>query len=716
MDVVTSHKIRPAGRHLLTIGRELIHDNYAAVVELVKNAYDADSAIVNIKFRAFDDQSGYTIVISDYGHGMSNDDVLNKWLVPSTQDKLNRQKSPSGRILQGSKGVGRYAASILGNDLHLKTVSKGEKTTVDVDWSSFERAQYLDDVEIIVKTSKTFQTDGTELTIKGNEDLLLTWEQEQFKNLRNELKKLKSPISDFLDKDEFKISLKIENFPDVDNLDEYIEPYPLINLFDYRITGKINENGKGVLTYSSQRARNMVEEEIAFDNKENTGCGELDLDIRVYDREADAIASLIKRGFKDESGDYVGKNEARHILNMNNGIGVYRSGFRLRPLGDIDFDWLKLNNRRVQNPSMRIGNNQVIGYVQIQSEHKSGLIEKSARDGLKENKSFSQLKVITTEIIKLLEIRRFNFRMKAGLSRSASKVENDLQTLFSFEELKRKIKTKLTNSGIHKRTIDDITQIINVEEKQKNKAIQNIREAVAVYQSKATLGQLVNVIFHEGGRPIQYFKNQLPNLEHMIKMYQKTGNTERLKTILTTVEGFSLNLDFFIQLFNTLDPLISKKRGAKKSVHLKKLMDDVFSIFKNQLEGYGINTKIKGTTAFKILAWEQDLYTIFTNLVDNSIYWISKKESDQREITIEIMTDGEKLLHIDYRDTGPGIEPNLIESGVIFEPSFTTKPDGMGLGLAIASEAAKRNNLNLMVFESENGVYFRLQCIMEDDI
>ena len=104
MNTDTTYKIRPAGRHLLTIGRDLIQDNYAAVIELVKNAYDADSPHVDIEFSASPDHSGYTIIIADHGHGMSRDDVANKWLVPSTQDKVERHKSPAGRTLQGSKG------------------------------------------------------------------------------------------------------------------------------------------------------------------------------------------------------------------------------------------------------------------------------------------------------------------------------------------------------------------------------------------------------------------------------------------------------------------------------------------------------------------------------------------------------------------------------------------------------------------------------------
>ena len=166
-----------------------------------------------------------------------------------------------------------------------------------------------------------------------------------------------------------------------------------------------------------QKVRNAVDENIPFSFGAPTGCGELIFDIRVYDRESKAIDSLIQRGLKDESDNSVGKNEAKRLLNFFNGIGVYRNGFRVRPLGDAEFDWLKLNYRRVQNPSLRIGSNQVIGYVKIQSENQSGLIEKSARDGLKENEAFERLKEVAKEVIAELETRRFNYRSNAGLSR-----------------------------------------------------------------------------------------------------------------------------------------------------------------------------------------------------------------------------------------------------------------------------------------------------------
>ena len=716
-----TYKIRPAGRHLLTIGRDLIQDNYAAVIELVKNAYDADSPDVSIEFRKSPDRSGYSIVISDHGHGMSRDDVINKWLVPSTQDKIKRQNSPSGRPLQGSKGVGRYAASVLGKDMFLETVTRsGEKTMIFLEWKDFEEAQYLDDVNILVETTQTSEPQGTRLIMNGNNQHLVRWNKDRFDKLRFELKKLTSPIirtlSHEASSDVFRISLRVEGFPNVSDIKETVEPYPLLELFDYRIVGYISTEGKGMLTYSSQKARNIVDQKIPFDFGNPTDCGELDIDIRVYDREPKSIDSLIKRGFKDEFGNYVEKNQARQILNANNGIAVYRNGFRIRPLGDAEFDWLKLNARRIQTPTRCIGSNQVIGYVQIQSEHQSGLIEKSARDGLLENQAFEQLKAVTEEVLAELEILRYIYRKKEGLSRHSIKVDRDLQGLFSSDTLKQNIQTQLTKGEVDRTTADEIIELIKQDAEEKNKVVEEIREVVAIYQAQAVLGKIVRVILHEGSKPIAYFNNQIDNLKYWCKSFQKTKDPLKLEKIETIANGILQNAEVFVKLFRRLDPLAAGKRGRKKLLEMKKTIEGTLSVFENEMKLCNVFANVNGPDHFKFSAWEQDIYAIFTNLVDNSLYWISEKESLRRKISIDIKIEGSTLVYIDYRDTGPGIDVAHIDNEVIFEPDFTTKPGGgSGLGLAIAGEAADRNDLELLAFESNDGAHFRLQPKMENE-
>ena len=243
-------KIRPAGRHILTIGRDLIQDPYAAVVELVKNAYDADATDAYLLFEKFKNTTTgndeIKIAISDNGHGMTRSVVTDNWMVPSTDDKQIRKISPNGRVMQGRKGIGRYASGILGDDLFLETVSNGEKTSLLVNWADFENAKYLSDVDILIETKKEKVPNGTTLVMTGSEAFLCEWDDEQFRQLTHELKKLMTPLVDTkVSKDDnFNIFLTITNFGSIDTNKEKIEPFPLFDLYDYKISGKVESNEK----------------------------------------------------------------------------------------------------------------------------------------------------------------------------------------------------------------------------------------------------------------------------------------------------------------------------------------------------------------------------------------------------------------------------------------------------------------------------------------
>ena len=91
----------------------------------------------------------------------------------------------------------------------------------------------------------------------------------------------------------------------------------------------------------------------------------------------------------------------------------------------------------------------------------SDLEEKSARDGLKENQPYRNLRDITGKVINLLETRRFTFRRSEGLSRSGLKVERELEGIFSFEEMKDGVRLALGKNGV-----EEIIEIsLNTEEK-----------------------------------------------------------------------------------------------------------------------------------------------------------------------------------------------------------------------------------------------------------
>lgn len=710
--------IRPAGRHLFTIGEDLIQDKYAAIVELVKNSYDADSSDVTIIFDKRQEEK-ITITIEDHGHGMTLADVEKKWLVPSTDNKLRGRTSPKGRIMQGKKGIGRYAANILGDDLLMETTNEeGETTTVYIDWEMFFRHEYLDQVEILIESEYTGKPSGTILVMNriiDINDVNRDWSISDIDSLRFELKKLIPPQTDSTYDHSFLMKLKTYGYFDSDEyeINEEISPYPIRELYDYRISGQIDKQGLGTLKFENKKIA-KIEEEIDF-NFGPTNCGTINVDIRVYDRDRDGIEQLIRRGLKDEiSGNYVSNIEARRLLNEVNGIGVYRNGFRIRPLGNPENDWLKLNEQRVQNPSMKIGSNQVIGYVHIESEEKSGLEEKSARDGLKNNDHYKSLRFLTQKIILELEKRRFSYRRKMTKPSMENKIEKEIDRLYDYSALENNVSNFLNKSGIPNDQVEVVKSFIAKEAEQKNEVVESIRKTVAIYQGQATIGKIVNIVLHEGRRPLNYFKNQIPNLKFWMERNISDPSDATQEKVLQITQGITENSNSFVTLFNKLDPLSSKRKTTKNIFDLPKAILKAIDIFSFEFELKGIDISYEMPSVLDFYGWEQDVITIFTNLIDNSLYWMDSVKVEEKRIKI-IVTNVEKNIQIDYFDSGPGIEKYLLDDALIFDPDFSAKSEGSGLGLPISGEAADRNGFSLTALENETGAHFRLDFEYNDE-
>ena len=79
-----------------------------------------------------------------------------------------------------------------------------------------------------------------------------------------------------------------------------------------------------------------------------------------------------------------------------------------------------------------------------------------------------------------------------------------------------------------------------------------------------------------------------------------------------------------------------------------------------------------------------ELQQVLVNLIENSVYWLSRSRKKAKTIDISVSQNEDSSLSVIVEDSGPGIPDDNVE--LIFHPYFTTKPDGGGLGLAIAGE------------------------------
>ena len=124
------------------IGRENVSRLDGAVLELVKNTYDADATMCFIYY----EKETSTLYIGDNGIGMTKDIILKHWMTIGSSSKKLNYKTKKGRIQTGAKGIGRFALDRIADNCSMITVSDEERLLWNVDWSSFEFGQRITDI------------------------------------------------------------------------------------------------------------------------------------------------------------------------------------------------------------------------------------------------------------------------------------------------------------------------------------------------------------------------------------------------------------------------------------------------------------------------------------------------------------------------------------------------------------------------------------------
>ena len=124
----TSMPFRPKAQILLQLGEQLIKSESIAILELIKNSYDADATSVMVTMNDVDDREKGTIEIVDNGTGMDLYTVQNIWMEPGNTHKkeivATSKRSALGRLPIGEKGIGRFGVHKLGKKIEMVTRSK----------------------------------------------------------------------------------------------------------------------------------------------------------------------------------------------------------------------------------------------------------------------------------------------------------------------------------------------------------------------------------------------------------------------------------------------------------------------------------------------------------------------------------------------------------------------------------------------------------------
>jgi signal transduction histidine kinase len=451
-------------RVVYQLGEELVTNELQALLELVKNAYDADARSVRISIdtrvgpgdeSSFPEAQGL-IVVEDNGEGMDAEAIESGWLLVSSS--LKRAMKLAGKVTQkhkrtplGDKGLGRLSAQRLGDNLEIYTrrIAEPIERYVGVHWPDFLTAERLRDVPVLTRQILPPQREqGTRLVVSNLRNLSM-WEADDAPTqLATQLSRFISPYRGIRD---FGLGVSINDKPvDLAKIDEAIRRSARVQfafIFDgqtLRIDGKCRlnmfqpsyrarpedrlffrqyvraDNGRQLRDFLAERLAHGAAADLAFHPSKEPGWY-LEFGQSIDIGPISDIVRLNDGSFANP-GPFYGEVEGYQLDPDENlaaertnvdyvkslaGIRVFRDGFGIQ----LSHDWLNLARSWTSAPSWySLRPDNTLGFVEISAAENANLQETSDREGFKESPYTKNFQTILQRFVKHANVAQTQLR------------------------------------------------------------------------------------------------------------------------------------------------------------------------------------------------------------------------------------------------------------------------------------------------------------------
>lgn len=700
-----------SARTAILLGRESISSPIVAVLELVKNAYDADAKSVTVRFRKASGPEGRIEIIDD-GYGMTLEDIETKWMVIGTRHKQREPVSPGGRTRVGEKGIGRFALDRLASQTIVETTPKTEESEeveptyrLIIDWNKFENtSEALQDIRHPIELLERREENGTCLLLTNLRD---SWKRRDYDRLYRDLAVLVPPFASRTVS--FSIYLDCDEAEDISG--RIRSPMAEAALFKMRATlSKENHVRIIILTRDDspdgefrifRRYRRTWKE--LFDLPEGQlaepQCGPLEFDFYFY----------LRGGKEAVQGVDVTLGRLREFLDIYGGVRIYRDGFRVKPYGDQGGagDWLRLSARREQYPDgvrdesgrWVVGENQVAASVFISRDRNPDLADQTNRQGLFDNQAFRDMRSFVLKCIEVFETDRQQYERGKPRAEAPSVRERIEQTrrevvegiesleealiLLPDESPRRDFGQALNQfKEAQVEALDTIEDVYETEQ-------QEVISKQQLMQNLATIGIATSAMGHEildtSRKVMKAIRGLEARLNALMLFADETAakymdRLYRYGRILYSVSSFALGH-------------IDRDRRRWQKVNADSIIQRLYEETLQEMAATNeAEIDLVLGEAPDIYAFPYEVESIIINLVTNAIAAFRRGRTLPRDRVIEIETrydESVRQMSIIVRDSGPGIPEG--DERRIFDIYSTKvddegKPIGTGLGLAIVKD------------------------------
>lgn len=782
-------------------GRENFSNPEGAIIELVKNSYDADAkncfVFFDIPSKFIKDSDGKEIEIPikeksilyiiDNGEGMTEEVIKNHWMQIGTGNKEKIYISDDKRTKTGAKGIGRFALDRLGFETEMWTLPKKNNKMIGsywkMDWNQFDESEKaisqieaeLESIEIELKEKIKTLTQNNKIvadiienvefdkgTIIKISNLKDDWFNDETSSVFKSLEALIPPKELNISFDVyFKHFQQPKEFGKVETA--------FFNDFDYKLKANYNaetlsidfeitRNELDIKTLKSKypdvyKSKNYPYDYETLEKKTFTYSKSIDkvLKWKLNDSNKKLLKDVgsfdltfyylkfsnsIKEGYPFKTVVASGR---KSTLERFGGVKIYRDSFRVRPYGDPTNDWLKLGARVAQSPAgagQRIGDwrvrpEQTAGIITISRKSNPLLIDKSDRGALQENDAFDTFKTIIVAVIHEFEFDRtkmLNPLFLVNQKEKESKKEKEIQK--RAEALAEKIveqRKKVEESIYGKNNKVDLFQAKKEEEEKKSyeeafkdtfKAIDDDKQEhenqeIVQVRSLASLGLVVSSFAHE----LKEIKDNALEIKELDKIFKFIVPDENKKSSeyndgVDIIELLDENSDKIIHWVDYALTAIKKDKRTRGKFEFSPFFKSLELSWNRIFKKKDINLNIIDKTqdiAYDFRAFEMDIATIFTNLINNSIDSFNNLNQIQ-ERNIDIVTNiKDDYIEIIYSDNGVGLDEVFEDKDEIFLPFKTAKRDrkgkeiGTGLGMYLVKSVIDDNNGTIDILDPSIG-------------
>lgn len=733
------------------IGRENVSNLEGALIELIKNTYDADAKKCIVYYESSSDK----LFIIDNGTGMNKDIIINNWMTIGNSTKKESVFTKSGRVNTGEKGIGRFALDRISEKCAMLTVSNEESFEWVVNWESFDSSEMITDTfaelndisdnipEFLGNLNNEYLCNMLKSDFAGTgtcfvlENLRDQWNDVLIERVKSNLQKLLPPMENNI----FDLYFYLQ---DTKTEDARILPN-LLNEYDYKLHFEVNDFGecniqihRNEFFFGAQfekiikKAGFSDEDRGYFNDKliikkgsindflpgveEKINIGSFSGDIYFY--------KLVLQSDNQEKYYYKNFITKRTNFKELSGIKIYRDDFLVRPYGiygTTGYDWLDLSTRKAESPaavshksgSWRVQANQICGQIKI-SRLNDNLPDKSSREGIVETKEFKLFRELVINFIeKLEEDRQYVIRKLDKLYKSTAKGEQALK--IAKEELdkykkeeegkKRDNKENKTDSE-EKQRYENFHKAISYQEER----IQDLQEEMGLLRTLATTGIVVNTYIHE----IKALTTQLNvGVKEAYACLEEDNDIISAKDELIKLRVLKDKFNSWFKV--TIDAVEMDKRKRKKE-NIGKIIEKSISKWKS-VQNNKIDYVYVENETIDIRCFPFDFETIISNLVTNSSTIFKNHKVENPTIKIEIGRNDDKF-YIKYSDNGPGLcdafkkEPQkILKYGVTDRRNANGEVVGTGMGLWIVDSIIQnyKGHIDLMKnIEKETGFFIDL--------